>query len=62
MEVDHIIPKSQGGKNEYNNFQILHRHCHDRKTNHELQGTYDRSHTTEEPDDAKVSRPVLKTS
>ncbi len=32
MEVDHIIPKSQGGKNEFNNIQLLHRHCHDKKT------------------------------
>ena len=32
MEVDHIIPKSKGGKNEYKNFQLLHRHCHDNKT------------------------------
>lgn len=62
MEVDHKIPKSQGGKDEYSNFQILHRHCHDKKTNHDLKGAYDRSHTTEEPDEVKVSRPVLKTS
>lgn len=32
MEVDHIIPKSQGGRNEYKNLQLLHRHCHDKKT------------------------------
>ncbi|HEY9690603.1 MAG TPA: group II intron reverse transcriptase/maturase [Oculatellaceae cyanobacterium] len=32
IEVDHIIPKSQGGKNEYKNMQLLHRHCHDKKT------------------------------
>lgn len=32
MEVDHIIPKSQGGKDEYKNLQLLHRHCHDTKT------------------------------
>ncbi len=32
MEVDHIIPKSKGGKNEYKNFQLLHRHCHHSKT------------------------------
>ena len=32
LEVDHIIPKTLGGKNDYNNLQILHRHCHDRKT------------------------------
>lgn len=32
MEVDHIIPKSKGGKDEYKNLQLLHRHCHDSKT------------------------------
>ena len=32
MEVDHIIPKSKGGKDEYKNLQLLHRHCHDQKT------------------------------
>lgn len=32
MEVDHIIPKSQGGLDEYKNWQLLHRHCHDIKT------------------------------
>jgi RNA-directed DNA polymerase len=32
IEVDHIIPKSQGGLDKYNNFQALHRHCHDSKT------------------------------
>jgi RNA-directed DNA polymerase len=32
MEVDHRIPKSQGGKDSYDNWQLLHRHCHDTKT------------------------------
>ena len=32
MEVDHIIPRIKGGKDEYKNLQLLHRHCHDRKT------------------------------
>ena len=31
-EVDHIIPKSKGGKDGYENWQLLHRHCHDKKT------------------------------
>jgi len=38
MEVDHIIPKSQGGKDSYDNWQLLHRHCHDTKT--ALDGSY----------------------
>jgi len=32
LEVDHIIPLSLKGKDEYKNLQILHRHCHDEKT------------------------------
>jgi RNA-directed DNA polymerase len=32
MEVDHRIPKSQGGKDSYDNWELLHRHCHDTKT------------------------------
>ena len=32
VEVDHIIPKSLGGKEEYKNLQLLHKHCHDSKT------------------------------
>jgi RNA-directed DNA polymerase len=32
MEIDHKIPKSQGGKDSYENRQLLHRHCHDTKT------------------------------
>lgn len=31
-EVDHIIPKSRGGKDIYDNLQLLHSHCHDSKT------------------------------
>ncbi|MDT9177092.1 MAG: group II intron reverse transcriptase/maturase [Limnospira sp. PMC 1240.20] len=32
VEVDHIIPRNHGGKDEYKNLQLLHRHCHDDKT------------------------------
>lgn len=32
IEVDHKIPKSKGGKESYDNWQLLHRHCHDKKT------------------------------
>jgi RNA-directed DNA polymerase len=32
MEIDHIIPKSLGGADLYNNLQLLHQHCHDSKT------------------------------
>ncbi len=32
MEVDHKTPISKGGKDEWVNLQLLHRHCHDEKT------------------------------
>lgn len=32
LEVDHIKPRSCGGKDEWKNQQLLHRHCHDEKT------------------------------
>ncbi len=32
MEVDHIKPKKEGGKDVYVNMQLLHGHCHDTKT------------------------------
>ncbi len=64
VELDHIIPSSQGGDRRHANLQLLHGHCHDEKTAQDkvVSGTRDKSHTTEEPDDAKVSRPVLKPS
>lgn len=48
LEVDHIIPRKQGGKDAYFNWQLLHRHCHDRKTAGDRQGMYDKHHQTEE--------------
>lgn len=56
MEVDHIIPKSLGGKDEYKNLQILHKHCHDQKTTSDgsLRSTHDKSQVIEEPDEVKV--------
>lgn len=32
LEIDHIIPKSRGGTNKYENLQLLHRTCHVGKT------------------------------
>ena len=98
-EIDHIVPKALGGKDSYDNLQLLHVHCHDLKTqtdgsltalkrvkkrkkgdplyeggyldsgwNPDLKiegqgnGVSDKDSTTEEPDEVKVSRPVLKTS
>jgi RNA-directed DNA polymerase len=37
MEVDHIVPRAIGGKDEYKNLQLLHRHCHDVKTKADLE-------------------------
>ncbi|EKE96621.1 HNH endonuclease, partial [Tolypothrix sp. PCC 7601] len=63
IEIDHIIPTSVGGKDRYGNLQSLHRHCHDSKTaNDGSRGTHNLSQVIEEPDEVKVSRPVLKTS
>nr|ALO63257.1 putative reverse transcriptase, intron maturase and HNH endonuclease [Chlamydomonas applanata] len=36
LEVDHIIPLHKGGKDTYGNLQLLHRHCHIRKTADDL--------------------------
>ncbi len=40
-EVDHIsiIPRSQGGQDQYSNLQLLHRHCHDVKTARETKAS-----------------------
>jgi RNA-directed DNA polymerase len=32
IEVDHKIPKPEGGTDHLDNLQPLHRHCHDVKT------------------------------
>lgn len=32
LEIDHIIPSSQGGNDTLTNKQALHRHCHDQKS------------------------------
>jgi RNA-directed DNA polymerase len=32
LEIDHHLPRAQGGKNELINLQLLHRHCHDVKS------------------------------
>ncbi|WP_228041900.1 group II intron reverse transcriptase/maturase [Planktothrix mougeotii] len=32
VEIDHVIPTTLGGKDTYENLQLLHKHCHDTKT------------------------------
>ncbi|MBC6471815.1 MAG: HNH endonuclease, partial [Hormoscilla sp. GM102CHS1] len=63
-EVDQIIPTTKGGKDWYINLQLLHDYCHDYKTARDgSKGRiHDKDDETEEPDEMKVSRPVLKTS
>jgi RNA-directed DNA polymerase len=64
LEIDHIIPKALGGKDECINWQLLHRHCHDIKSGidgshpHYHRGTGDNSPVVEKPDEGKLSRPV----
>ncbi|MBC6478185.1 MAG: HNH endonuclease [Hormoscilla sp. GM7CHS1pb] len=65
-EVDQILPKSLGGKDRYDNLQLLHDYCHHQKTKVDgsiegrARGSRDRK--IEEPDEVKISRPDLKTS
>lgn len=56
FEVDHIIPKSKGGNNYYENLQILHRHCHDSKTTADgvVGGIHDKNRQNEEPCEGKT--------
>ena len=64
-EVDRLIPTAQGGKDEYANWQLLHKHCHDQKRAEDDSPAWvpmTTGHTIEEPDEGKLSRPVLKTS
>ena len=36
VETDHIIPRKYGGPDEYQNLQLLHKHCHVEKTRKDL--------------------------
>jgi len=58
------MPTVRGGKDWYANLQLLHDYCHDYKSARDgsKSRTHDKSDKTEEPDEVKVSRPVLKTS
>jgi RNA-directed DNA polymerase len=64
MEIDHKLPKSQGGSHSHKNLELLHRHCHDVKTALDSQtgGLHDKHQLAEEPCEGKLSRTVLKTS
>jgi RNA-directed DNA polymerase len=64
LEIDHILPTSQGGMDRYDNWQLLHNHCHDKKTlsdnNLSNSGTDHNSQFAEEPCARKRASTVLK--
>jgi RNA-directed DNA polymerase len=63
LEIDHIQPTARGGPDTYANWHLLHGHCHDAKTAADTRrtgGTLDHGPRVEEPDEVKVSRPVLE--
>jgi RNA-directed DNA polymerase len=66
MDVDHIQPKSKGGKDTLDNLQLLHKCCHDLKTANDgslVKGcTHDKGYPTGKPYEGKLSCTVLKTS
>lgn len=64
FETDHKTPKSQGGRDRYDNWQLLHRHCHDVKTANDdkADGMRNKHQSTEEPCAEKPASTVLKTS
>jgi RNA-directed DNA polymerase len=60
-EIDHVIPRKLGGPDGYSNWQLLHRHCHDQKTAEDaVTVSMTTDQLTEEPDEGKLSRPVLE--
>ncbi len=59
VEVDHIIPKSKGGKDEWKNLQLLHRHCHDVKTRHDGSNEKSVDNTMEIPENYRWIDDVL---
>lgn len=56
VEIDHKIPKKDGGSNNFENLRLVHGHCHDQI--HGLKLVRD----MEEPYESKGSRTVLKGS
>ena len=56
-----MIPRAVGGTDAYRNWQLLHRHCHDWKTAGDAVGvSMTADQIAEEPDEGKLSRPVLQ--
>ncbi len=64
-ETDHIIPRCKGGKDTYDNLQLIHAHCHDQKSRqdrvkHHL--SEPKGVVSQERNEGKLSRSVLKSS
>ncbi len=38
LKEDHVLPRSQGGNDRYDNLQLLHRVCHYSKPKYDRQG------------------------
>ncbi len=49
LELDHITPTSKQGKDNKENWQLLHRHCHDTKTALDNKAGLPNGYTYEEP-------------
>jgi RNA-directed DNA polymerase len=62
IELDHIVPKSAGGKTSPRNLQLLHGHCHDRKSAQDCRGMHDKHPIPEERNEGEPSRSVLEPS
>ncbi len=55
IEIDHLVPKSEGGGDELSNKCALHRHCHDQRHAQQPETSiHDKNHIIEEPDDGKA--------
>ena len=62
-EVDHIVATAHGGPRALANLQLLHPWCHDQKTAEDFPPAEVRltmRRVSEEPDEGKLSRPVLQ--
>ena len=60
-EKDHIISRNNDGTDKYNNLQLLHRHCHDKKTAQEAVGIK-RARRKSKPPKPKKGNEVCMTS
>ena len=54
MEVDHVCPKIHGGQDTYDNLQLLHRHCHVKKTQQDRTSSGKGYNLKQEPDEGKT--------